>query len=208
MQLIFALLFFIPLGFFVLFILASVFMETFKLKAQQRFDAFARKVGAPAMLMFMIGFLGTQTMMFMYPKGREQTSPLSRTFVDAQQFAALEARLTNLENAAKTPELTEKLRLVGVDSRIDSLERLLVSEPERLVSLPLMKRDIQAVRDESLAQREAQRSMSALIQESANQNRWSIGVLAMGVIGILANVFLKKSEKEKQTEGNGATPRP
>jgi ElaB/YqjD/DUF883 family membrane-anchored ribosome-binding protein len=76
-------------------------------------------------------------------------------------------------------------RLTQNTNAIHKFEDLLVTDASRLVTLPLMQRDFQAIKEDVVSVKDNIASLRALLTETNSQNRWVIGTLALGMLGLV-----------------------
>jgi hypothetical protein len=81
-------------------------------------------------------------------------------------------------------------RLEAIERRQSQVEQVILNNPEKALSMPLMRRDIENLRDNNT------QSLSA-IKQSVDQiydlTKWLLGALAVGVFSLaIANFFTKK----------------
>ena len=70
-------------------------------------------------------------------------------------------------------------------SSITKFEELLISDAEKLITLPLMKKELESIKIEIKTLRDNTNSQNHLIQEMQNQNRWIIGTLGLGILALI-----------------------
>lgn len=155
--------------------------------------------------------LATIWALMLVVSGREQRSFLEGEFF-VDRSASLSQRLDVLEKkfdslwdwrkgvpfaqslpageAAASAAFVELRQKVEEQSKaIERFEGLFLSEAERLITLPLLQRELEGVRNETAAVKENLRTLSGLVGEMNNQNRWSVGVLALGMLVLVIPVI-------------------
>jgi hypothetical protein len=98
---------------------------------------------------------------------QKQGSTPSNGGSDAVALASIEQRVTHNSDA------------------IHKFEDLLVTDASRLVTLPLMQRDFQAIKEDITSAKDNISGLRALLAETNSQNRWVIGTLALGMLGLV-----------------------
>jgi hypothetical protein len=92
---------------------------------------------------------------------------------------------TNISNSQEAQMQSLNLRVAAVQVGISNLQSLFISEPERAITLPLLKQqqeDIKMSVDSLQADVQVLRQQ---VSENATQSRWIIGTVALGLFGIL-----------------------
>jgi len=97
-----------------------------------------------------------------------------------------------------------QVTLTKHDDYLKKFEGLVMSEPEKLITLPLMQRDFQNLQNDISTVKERVNDLSSMITETTGQNRWVIGTLAFGmlalVLPVIKSVFTTISKKQEQSE--------
>nr|CAP47531.1 putative integron gene cassette protein [uncultured bacterium] len=73
------------------------------------------------------------------------------------------------------------------DNKLERLRELLLDDPETVVTIPLIKKDIQNLRSEVV-------SLRSQLEWAGTYTRWSLGVLfslALAVIGLALSIYFK-----------------
>ncbi len=90
---------------------------------------------------------------------------------------------------------------------INSFESLLISDAERLVTLPLLKGEIKTVRQELVASKNETQALRLLVAEMNNQNRFLVGTVALVLLAVATSLIIPAvkslfaSRREEQEEG-------
>jgi len=83
---------------------------------------------------------------------------------------------------------------------IEKYNDLLLTKPEQLITLPLLQKDIKVIKDDITTVKGQVTDLRVLLSETAGQNRWVIGTLALGmltlVVPVIKSVFSSSSKKE------------
>lgn len=118
--------------------------------------------------------------------------------------------------ATSSPSSTVKLdaRFLVLEQRLDKdskgleeLRALFLSDGERAVTLPLLKRDVQGLTAEVASVKDNLVGLRAMMTEATNQNRWVIGTLGVGMLALVIPAVrsmlpgAKKEEEEKKHVG-------
>lgn len=138
------------------------------------------------------------------------------------QFNALSARVESLDRVSQTIPLdanrhvqssTTKLgtetsavqrleiALAAQAETLKGIDALLLSAPERFVTIPLLQRDFQSLKEEMSSTKAALDTLRTLLTEATSQNRWTIGTLALGMLVLVVPVvrsMLGPSALERQ----------
>ena len=89
--------------------------------------------------------------------------------------------------------------LANTQSAVKKFEALLMTEAEKIVTLPLLKGDLRALDNQIAALKQQVASQTLLLQETQAQSRWIIGTLGLGLLALIVPVvraaFPSKSEK-------------
>lgn len=102
--------------------------------------------------------------------------------------------------AARPAEIAQLQRgLVETQSAVKKFEELLMTDAEKVVTLPLLKGDLRALDNQIAALKQQVTSQTLLLQETQAQNRWIIGTLGLGLLALIVPVvraaFPSKSDK-------------
>lgn len=73
--------------------------------------------------------------------------------------------------------------------KIRNFEDLFLTDAENLITLPLLKRDIDGLRNDILSIKNNINSQIIITQEMQTQNRWIIGTLGLGMLALLVPVI-------------------
>ena len=96
-----------------------------------------------------------------------------------------------------------------IDGRLSHLEAALGQDPASALSIPLLKRDVQGLRDASDA---LEGEIDKQVDRIYDQNKWFIGLMltfAIALIGLVVSNLLqlaKKSDRTGETSNNGIQP--
>jgi hypothetical protein len=141
-----------------------------------------------------------------------------------EQVAGIDERLTTLAsqltvietaNAGVTSDgegvaiqvATLQSAVADNELAIERFEGLLLTDAERLITLPLLQRDLVTIRADIAATKAKVTDFSQLVAETNAQNRWVIGTLALGMLALVVpamrSAFSSPSTKDG-TKGDGA----
>lgn len=126
--------------------------------------------------------------------------PVGVTYVQKWEFVTLDGRLRALERIAMSKSSTAELKAAGLEAvykqvtttaeRLDKLETVFAADLDRALSIPLLRQDLDNLRDE---QTRAMAAMSAELTRATTHVTWGIGVISAAVLGfVLPNIFPKK----------------
>jgi archaellin len=157
----------------------------------------------------------------------EVSEPISRTMVQDEQVQEYQKRIEALESRFKTLQQatadagaiengTEAKRLLALvaesktiseenSKSIKSFESLILSDAEKLLTLPLLKRDLGSIGSEIKSLKSEVSTLRSLMAESSNQNRWLIGTLALGMLALVLPAIRSMMAGEKE-EKKGSAP--
>ena len=96
------------------------------------------------------------------------------------------------------------VRISESEKAIKKFEGLFISDAEKLVTLPLLQRDFQAVTEDLKSVKSAVGDLRSLLTEINNQNRWVIGTLALGILALVlpaVKSLLAPTTREGQSKG-------
>lgn len=93
----------------------------------------------------------------------------------------------NEKEAARSAAITA--RLDDISKRQDALEKAILNNPEKALSLPLLKRDIESVRENN---NQAVISMKASVDQVYDLSKWLLGSVALTVISLVATAYFQK----------------
>jgi hypothetical protein len=118
----------------------------------------------------------------------------------AQRLEAVEKQLQTVQaslpavvpGAASDTQQPSSVALTQMETKLNEnsqaiakFQQLFLSEPERLITLPLLQRDLQGLKDDLATAKENVKGLSALVTETNGQNRWVIGTLALGMLALV-----------------------
>jgi amino acid transporter len=120
-----------------------------------------------------------------------------------KQLAQVPASITTNGQSPSPAALTViDQRITQNTEAIHKFEQLFVTDASRLVTLPLMQRDFQAVKDDLASVKENVSGLRAQVTEAGTQNRWVIGTLALGMLALVVpavrSLFAPGGKKEEQ----------
>jgi hypothetical protein len=87
---------------------------------------------------------------------------------------------------------------------IKSFESLILSDAEKLLTLPLLKRDLGSVGNELNSLKSEVNTLRSLVSESNNQNRWLIGTLALGMLALVLPAIRSVMSGGKNDQGKSS----
>ena len=120
-----------------------------------------------------------------------------------KEFNVLEARLDSIKqrnflikldslqnHGIVSKEIVKLKKEIDLNkNKISKFENLLLTDAENLITLPLIKRDIEGLRSEISSIKNNINSQKSMIQEMQTQNRWIIGTLGLGILALLIPVI-------------------
>lgn len=81
-------------------------------------------------------------------------------------------------------------RIDGLEKRLSALEAALMTSPEKALSVPIMRRDLDNMRETNA---QSLTSIKASVDQIYDLSKWLLGALAVGVLSLaIANFFTKK----------------
>ena len=83
-------------------------------------------------------------------------------------------------------------RLEKVEEQQQRLDRIIVDDPDKALELPLMRRDLEALEQKQAV---AIDSVRRSVEQVYDLSKWLIGALALGIISLAANTFLRRKEQ-------------
>lgn len=95
--------------------------------------------------------------------------------------------LANVSAAAASIEELSKYenRIVKLEASVKGFEGILITDAEKLVTLPLLKKDLETIRSEIGSVKELSENQANFFQESLNQSRWILGTLGLGILALI-----------------------
>jgi hypothetical protein len=121
---------------------------------------------------------------------RDQVRELESEVTAINQRLAEATERSSEPNGGLDPTIVAALE-ARTASNADAIEKfsgLLLTKPEQVITLPLMQRDVQAVREDLASVKGQVKDLSSLMTETAGQNRWVIGTLALGMLTLVVPV--------------------
>ena len=119
---------------------------------------------------------------------------LGQLQIEVAALRKAQASIAQLPPGAKTTVPLEELnaKIDAVARRQDRLEQAIQSTPEKALSMPLMRRDIDNMRENN-AQSIA--AIKASVDQVYDLTKWLLGALAIGVFSLaIANFLQRKSD--------------
>jgi predicted RNase H-like nuclease (RuvC/YqgF family) len=102
------------------------------------------------------------------------------------QVAELTAIPESVAVSSKLKELEAKV--AAVDEKLGSINKAIMSSPEKALELPMLRRDILALQNQY---ENGTRSLEREINRAYDTIKWVIGTIVLGVLGLAASVFLR-----------------
>lgn len=148
-------------------------------------------------------------------------------YASAEDASAIQAELTMLSNnvtilqetvdrLSQSPQdlsLSAELAqinstLISLDSRLQRIEHAILDDPAKALEVTLLRRDIDDMQEEY---QEDLQSVRAEITRLYDFNKWFLGVVIVGLVGIIASNFLpglskvlrKTPPREAEPDGTG-----
>ena len=109
------------------------------------------------------------------------------------QLEQIKRRQDELTAKQPVPEPISQLqrRLDQIEQRQERLERIIVEDPNKALELPLLRRDIEAVKENEEVSSEATRRS---VEQVYDLSKWLIGAIALAVLSLAVNTFLRRKE--------------
>lgn len=99
--------------------------------------------------------------------------------------------LRNSSSEVSLIELQERVKLL--DQRLSSLEAFALDSPEKVLSLPLLKKEVENIRETNA---QSLISMKASVDQVYDLNKWLLGGIALAIIGLaISNLLTKDGSK-------------
>lgn len=120
-----------------------------------------------------------------------------------------QVRLNTSSRPVTSTEMVTQVSVLRRDvnstkSAIHHFEQLLLSDPERLISLPLLKKDLESNQKEIASIKEQVGNQIRLVEETQTQGRWIVGTLGIGILALIVPIAktafsqTKDSKKKKK----------
>jgi hypothetical protein len=163
------------------------------------------------MFVFVSRTSDTKTSFFMSSQDRELRD-LSRNVSSLEdQLKGMEIKLATLSPSSPTNSVPQNVVISEMqatlskhDVAINQFEGLVISDAEKLITLPLMQRDFKNIQNDISTVKERVNDLSSMITETSGQNRWVIGTLAFGmlalVLPVIKSMFVPNSKVSDQNE--------
>ncbi len=143
---------------------------------------------------------------------RSQLSALQHEImVVNSQIAAMQVSVipsqTNSTPDQTTSEAIARLALQQSTTAeaVKKFEALMITDAERLVTLPLLQRDFQSLKDEIFSVKDNVTGLRSLVGEANSQSLWLIGTLALGILALVlpaAKALLSTTSQRGQQGGS------
>ena len=85
-----------------------------------------------------------------------------------------------------------------LEEKVSQFEGLLLTEAENLITLPLLKKDIENINKDISLVKQQIAIQSSLFEESQSQGRWLIGTLGLGLLALIVPLFKNSFFSNKQ----------
>ncbi len=105
---------------------------------------------------------------------------------------------TNLD-ALSLPFLKLNEKVDKNSQAIAKFESLLITDSERLISLPIVLHDLQSLKDDIKSVEQGLSNIYTIMNETNEQNRWVIGTLAFGLLSLVLTAFLTNMRSIKKS---------
>jgi|GEM_PF-7088464 len=115
------------------------------------------------------------------------------------EFKNLRDSLNNISTLPKEAKLSFQLQqtqktLANIEGRQDRLEQVIVTSPSKVLEIPLIKRDLENLKD-------AQKAEILTIKDGVDRvydlNKWLLGAMAVSIIALAIANFLKSAGEAK-----------
>lgn len=91
----------------------------------------------------------------------------------------------------------ESARLSKIEERQAALEAAILSSPEKALAVPLLRRDVEQIRDATSA---ADANVVASVDRVYDLVKWLAGGVAAGLISLFATVFMMRKKPDSVTD--------
>lgn len=125
---------------------------------------------------------------------RQTVQRLRQLQAEVAELRKVQASISQFPASSKTAVHLEALsaKVDAVTQRQDRLERAIQDNPEKALSMPLMRRDIDNMRD---ANAQSIGAIRASVDQIYDLTKWLLGALAVGVLSLaLANFIQRKND--------------
>jgi len=112
------------------------------------------------------------------------------------QLSAISTPDTKTETARQIAALSDRLK--NIDERLAAIDAVIIENPTKALSIPLLRQDLDNVKDDYEADRAA---VSKEIDRIYDQNKWFIGLMftmAFGIISLALSSFLQSKKTESE----------
>jgi hypothetical protein len=115
------------------------------------------------------------------------------------EFKSISDSLNNIATLPKEAKLSFQLQqtqktLANIQGRQDRLEQVIVTSPSKVLEIPLIKRDLENLKD-------AQKAEILTIKDGVDRvydlNKWLLGAMAVSIIALAIANFLKSAGEAK-----------
>jgi hypothetical protein len=124
-----------------------------------------------------------------HPSSQDQSAKIAELQAKVEE---LNRQLISLAATPRGQQQPTDAALAVIEKKLDSdseriskFEQLFLSDAERLITVPLLQRDIKSIKDDLPTIREQVKGLSGLVTETSGQNRWVIGTLAFGMLALV-----------------------
>lgn len=129
------------------------------------------------------------------------------------KLLALEDNMRNLSRLTESVDSVPNIesiskyesRLSTTEEKISDFEGLLITEAEKLVTLPLIKQELVSIKNELDSLKSLNESQTKFFQESINQSRWILGTLGLGMLALIFPIA-RSSLSNGKNENEGPSP--
>jgi hypothetical protein len=163
----------------------------------------ARLEMAASAIATLVALTGVTFSTYYFFDSRTDVKTVATTFVTVDELQEIEAKIkildddissltaagTSVEPAQELVALTNEISLLG--RRLELLEEGLLNSPEKALSVPLLRKDLESLKERFVAESlETTRSVDRMY----DQNKWFIGLMftmAIGLMGLAISNFIQ-----------------
>jgi len=120
-------------------------------------------------------------------------SKIKKLDLEVAYYKNLSDSLIKSSNSKKT---NENIKLLDLESKVENLNNIILDNPEKAISIPLLKNEMQHLKDQN---EKDSRALKEEIARAYDTNKWIIGLVCTMLVSIIAlNIsnLLAKSKKE------------
>ncbi len=109
------------------------------------------------------------------------------------EISILKAHVTGLTTVPQSVKISAKLKELDakislIDDKLDVLNKAIMASPEKALEIPMLRRDVLALQKQY---ENATTSLEREITRAYDTIKWVVGTIVLGIIGLVASVFLR-----------------